>query len=37
MKYPSELDLASDVYSGNKAWPPGTFPPGMTVPATPQP
>jgi hypothetical protein len=36
MKCPSELDLTSDVYSGNKTWVPGTFPPGMTVPATPQ-
>jgi hypothetical protein len=37
MKPPSDLDLTSDVYSGNKTWPPGTFPPGMTVPATPRP
>jgi hypothetical protein len=37
MKDPSELDLSLEVYTGNMTWVPGTFPPGMTFPVTPQP
>ncbi len=35
LRPPSALDLTSDIYSGNKIWIPGTFPPGVTVPGTP--
>lgn len=35
MRSPSDLDLTSEVYSGNTSWIPGTFPPGITVPVTP--
>jgi len=35
MRSPSQLDLSSEVYIGNTSWVTGTFPSGITVPATP--
>ncbi len=36
MKTPSDSDLTSEVYSGNRTRVPDTFPTGMTIPATPR-
>ena len=35
MRSPSQLDLISEVYTGNTSWVHGPFPPGLTVPVTP--